>query len=332
VAARRGHRDGVSVCPAAARRRLPKNHTGSVGLLLFIYPLRVVAVSDCQRYLAEGSVMDQKQMVPAQAGEVLAADADAVSLLWTADLRSKAQEAGFGLFEAELLRAEEGKANLQVYSAVTALLAAQSPTHGVTEMRDGRLVLASEDGPALDFHVRVQLVAWGWYSSVRVMVLEQYRTKRVGLTDNAYDKAWSRAVELVGEVLKGGFTPPASDNPDALKKAAQRAEAKVKADAARTELLAAFEGKSESDLKAALKAAYTKAAKGDAAGEAEAERIKTAITLRERTESDEHNKAVSDKWKAITQYSKRKVDGADNKLFVSDLRVLESVLELLQSQ
>jgi len=276
--------------------------------------------------------MEQKQMVPAQAGELLAADADAVSLLWTVDLRDKASEAALGLFEAELLRADAGKADLQVYSAVTALLAAQSPTHGVVEVRNGRPVLVSEDGPTLEFHVRVQLVAWGWYSSVRVMVLEQYRAKRVGLTDNAYDKAWSRAVELVDTALKGGFTPPVSDSPEALKKAAQRAEAKVKADAARTELLAAFEGKSEADLKVALKAAYTKAAKGDAAGEAEAERIKTAITLRERTDSDAHNKAVSDKWKAITQYGKRKVDGADNKLFVSDLRVLESVLELLQSQ
>jgi hypothetical protein len=276
--------------------------------------------------------MEQQQSVSANAGEQLAADADAISLLWSADMRSLAAEAALGMFEAETLRADAGKADLQVYSAVTALLAAQSPTHGVVEVRNGRPVLVSEEGPALDFHVRVQLVAWGWYSSVRVMVLEQYRAKRVGLTDNAYDKAWSRAVELVDTVLKGGFKPPVSDNPEALKKAAQRAEAKVKADAARAELLAAFEGKSEADLKAALKAAYTKAAKGDAAGEAEAERIKTAITLRERTESDEHNKAVSDKWKAITQYGKRKVDGADNKLFVSDLRVLESVLELLQSQ
>ena len=263
--------------------------------------------------------MEQKQVAPAQAGELLAADADAVSLLWTADMRSLAAEAALGMFEAEVLRADAGKADLQVYSAVSALLAAQSD-------------VVDEHGAALDFDVRVRMVRWGWFSSVRVMVLEQYRAKRPGLTDNAYDKAWSRAVELVDTVLKGGFKPPVSDNPEALKKAAQRAEAKAKADAARTELLAAFEGKSEADLKAALKAAYTKAAKGDAAGEAEAERIKTAITLRERTESDEHNKAVSDKWKAITQYGKRKVDGAENKLFVSDLRVLESVLELLQSQ
>jgi hypothetical protein len=221
-----------------------------------------------------------------------------------------------------------------VYSAVTSLLAAQSPTHGVVERRkeDGRLVLVSEDGPALEFHVRVQLVLWGWYSSVRVMVLEQYRTKRVGLTDNAYDKAWSRAVDLVDEALKDGFIPPSSDSPDAVRKAAQRAEAKAKTDAARTELLAAFEGKSDADLKAALKAAYSKAATGDSAGETEAGRIKTAINLRERTESEEHNKAVSDKWKAITQYSKRKVDGADNKLFVSDLRRLDAVIALLQSK
>jgi hypothetical protein len=275
--------------------------------------------------------MEQNQVV---GGELLAADADAVSLLWTADLRGMAQEAALGLFEAELLRVEEGKANLQVYSAVTSLLAAQSPTHGVVERRkeDDRLVLVSEDGPALEFHVRVQLVLWGWYSSVRVMVLEQYRTKRVGLSDNAYDKAWSRAVELVDESLKGGFIPPSSDSPDAVRKAAQRAESKAKSDAARTELLAAFEGKSDADLKAALKAAYTKAAKGDAAGEAEAERIKTAITLRERTESGEHNKAVSDKWKAILQYSKRKVDGEENKLFVSNLRTLDAVIALLQSK
>jgi hypothetical protein len=236
------------------------------------------------------------------------------------------------LFDAEVLRADAGKADLQVYSAVSALLAAQSPTHGVVEVREGRPVLVSEDGPALEFADRVRLVTWGWYSSVRVMVLEQYRAKRPGLKPNSYDTAWHRAVELVDHVLAGGFKPPSSDNPEALKKAAQRAEAKAKADAAQQELLAAFDGKSEADLKAALKAAYSKAAKGDAAGEAEAGRIKSAIALRERTESDAHNKAVSDAWKSILQYSKRKVDGEENKLFVSDLRVLEQVLEVLQAQ
>ena len=261
--------------------------------------------------------MEQKSF-PAAPGELLAADADAVSLLWTVDLRNLAGEAALGLFEGEVLRADAGKADLQVYSAVSALLAAQSPTH-------------AEDGSALDFHVRVQ-VKWGWYSSVRVMVLEQYRIKRPGLTDNAYDKAWSRAVELVDTVLKGGFAPPVSDNPDAQRKAAQRAEAKAKATAAQTELLAAFEGKSEADLHAALKAAYTKAAKGDSAGESEAERIKSAMALRKKVQTEAENAAVSEKWKSILQYSKRKIDGEDNKLFVSDLRVLDAVLDVLQSQ
>lgn len=261
--------------------------------------------------------MDTNQ-VPAQAGELLAADADALSMLWNADLREKAQEAALGMFDAEQYRADAGKADLQVYSAVTALLASQSPMEA--------------DGRALEFHERVQMVTWGWYSSVRVMVLDAYKTKRPGLKDNSYDQAWSRVVTLVDHVLKGGFKAPASDNPEAVRKAAERAAAKAKREQAQQELLAAFEGKSQADLQASLKAAYTRAGKGDAKADDDIERIKSVLKLRTDTAAAEMAEAVSERWKRILVYSKRKVDGEDNKLFVSDIRVLDAVLDVLQSQ
>jgi len=261
--------------------------------------------------------MDTNQ-VPAQAGELLAADADALSMLWNADMREKAQEAALGMFDAEQYRADAGKADLQTYSAVTALLAAQSPD--------------TVDGRALEFHERVQMVTWGWYSSVRVMVLDAYKAKRPGLKDNSYDQAWKRVTDLVDHVLKGGFKVPASDNPEAVRKAAERAAAKAKREQAQQELLAAFEGKSQADLQASLKAAYTRAGKGDTKADEDIERIKSVLKLRTDTAAAEMAEAVSERWKRILAYSKRKVNGEDNALFVSDIRVLDAVLDVLQSQ
>lgn len=276
--------------------------------------------------------MEQQLVVPAQAGEQLAADADVVSLLWTANLREKAALTAQSMFDAESLRADAGRADNDTFSSVCALFAAQSPEFGVVEEKDGRPVLVSAEGPALTYDIRVRMVAWGWYSSVRVMVLDAYKTKRPGLTDNAYDQAWKRVTDLVDHVIKGGFKAPTSDNPDAIRKAAERAAAKVKREAAQQELLAAFEGKSESDLQAELKSAYGRAAKGDEKGAADAERIKEVRKLRADMLEAEQKDAVADRWKRIIAYSKRKVDGEDNKLFVSDIRVLDAVLDVLQSQ
>lgn len=276
--------------------------------------------------------MEQQVMVPAEAGEQLAADADAVSLLWTADLREKAAIAAQSMFDSETLRADAGRADIDTFSAVCALFAAQSPEFGVVEEKDGRPVLVSAEGPALTHDIRVRMVLWGWYSSVRVMVLDAYKAKRPGLKDNSYDQAWTRVVGLVDHAIKGGFKAPMSDNPEALRKAAERAAAKAKREAAQAELLAAFEGKSESDLKAALKAAYTRAGKGDTAADADIDRIKSVLKVRTDAAVDEVNKAVSERWARIIAYSKRKVNGEENKLFVSDIRVLDAVLDVLQSQ
>lgn len=251
--------------------------------------------------------------------EPVAKDADVFSGLWTLDLRNAAQMAAQGMFDAESLRADADKADIDIYSSVTTLLAAQSPTHDA-------------DGLALEVHQRVQAVTWGWYSSVRIMVLEAYRAKRPGLKDNSYDQAWKRVIGLIDRVLKGGFKAPTSDNPEAMRKAQDRAAAKAKREAAQGELLAAYEGKSAADLQSALKVAYTKAAKGDVEGEREAERIKSVMSIRNKEHADEVNSAVSERWKKILTYSKRKVDGQDNPLFVSDIRVLDAVLDVLQSQ
>lgn len=276
--------------------------------------------------------MEQQVMVPAQAGEQLAPDADVVSLLWTADLREKAAVAAQSMFDSETLRADAGRADIDTFSAVCALFAAQSPEFGVVEEKDGRPVLVSAEGPALTHDIRVRMVLWGWYSSVRVMVLGAYKAKRPGLKDNSYDQAWTRVVGLVDHAIKGGFKAPVSDNPEAVRKAAERVAAKIKREAAQQELLAAFEGQSESDLQAALKAAYARASKGDEAGAAEADRIKQVRKLRADTLESEQKDAVADRWKRIIAYSKRKVDGEDNKLYVSDIRVLDAVLDVLQSQ
>lgn len=263
--------------------------------------------------------MEQQVAVPAQAGELLAADADAFSLLWTADRRDLAVEVAQSMFDAETLRADAGKADLQAYSAVTTLLAAESPTH-------------AEDGRAYEFHERVQMVGYGWYMATRGMVLDAYKAKRPGLKDNSYDQAWKRITDLVDHVLKDGFKVPTSTNPEAVRKAEERAAAKAKREQAQQELLAAFEGKSQADLQASLKAAYTRAGKGDAKADDDIERIKSVLKLRSDTAAAEMAEAVSERWKRILVYSKRKVDGEDNKLFVSDIRVLDAVLDVLQSQ
>jgi len=252
--------------------------------------------------------------------------------LWTADLRERAALTAQSMFDAESLRADAGRADNDTFSAVCALFASQSPEFGVVEEKDGRPVLVSAEGPALTYDIRVRMVQFGWYGSVRAMVLEQYRIKRPGLTDNAYDQAWKRVTDLVDRVIKGGFKAPVSDNPEAVRKAAERAAAKAKREAAQQELLAAFEGKSESDLKAALKAAYTRAGKGDTAADADIERIKSVLKVRTDAAQEEVNKAVSERWARIIAYSKRKVNGEENKLYVSDIRVLDAVLDVLQSQ
>ena len=76
----------------------------------------------------------------------------------------------------------------------------------------------------------------------------------------------------------------------------------------------------------------TRAGKGDASADNDIERIKSVLKLRTDTAAAEMAEAVSERWKRILVYSKRKVDGEDNKLFVSDIRVMDAVLDVLQSQ
>ena len=312
-----GQGDGVSVRPRRRRGEPPKK---SHGFLQFdtIHLPAAFAVGATLATLSRGGFRMESNQVPVQAGELLAADADALSLLWTVDLRDLAGEVAQSMFDAETLRADAGKADLQAYSAVTALLASQSPTE--------------VDGRTLEFHERVQMVGYGWYMAVRGVILDAYRAKRPGLKDNSYDQAWKRITDLVAHVLKDGFKVPTSTIPDSVRKAEERAAAKAKREQAQQELLAAFEGKSQADLQASLKAAYTRAGKGDAAADQDIERIKSVLKVRSDTAAAEATEAVSERWKAILVYSKRKVDGADNTLFVSDIRVLDAVLDVLQSQ
>jgi hypothetical protein len=250
--------------------------------------------------------------------EVLAANADTFALLWNADMRERALNVAVDLVDGDTARADAERADGRAFDGLAALLAAQSD--------------AERDGTPVPLADRVRDASYAWFQSVRGMVLEQYRVKRPGLTPNAYDKAWSRGVSLLSDGLDGGFVPPKSDNADAVRKAQQRADAKAKVETAQRELMAAFESMSDDALRLERKAAFVKAGEGDAEAEREAERIKRVLELRGKAQSEESEKAIATRWDTIRSYGKRKVDSKDNPLFVSDLRTLDSVIELLQSR
>jgi hypothetical protein len=107
-------------------------------------------------------------------------------------------------------------------------------------------------------------------------------------------------------------TKPTSTNSDAEKKAQQRAK--------QAELLAAFEDKSESELRSEAKSLYNKAGDGDKEAKKQADLIVKAIDTRAKSEAKE----AKDSTKAI----KAEITALLKK--VNDLSVLDDVFTMLQ--
>jgi hypothetical protein len=150
----------------------------------------------------------------------------------------------------------------------------------------------------------------GWYQAVSYGFGDAYKAVKVGSSDEAVRKAWSRAFKLVTEYYN--VTKPTSTNSDAEKKAQQRAK--------QAELLAAYEDKSESELRSEAKSLYNKAGDGDKEAKKQADLIVKAIDTRVKAEAKE----AKDSTKAI----KAEITALLKK--VNDLSVLMDIQIMLE--
>jgi hypothetical protein len=150
----------------------------------------------------------------------------------------------------------------------------------------------------------------GWYQAVSYGFGDAYKVIKVGSSEEAVRKAWSRAFKLVTEYYN--VVKPTSTNSEAEKKAEQRAK--------QAELLAAYEDKSESELRSEAKSLYNKAGDGDKEAKKQADLIVKAIDTRVKAEAKE----AKDSTKAI----KAEITALLKK--VNDLSVLMDIQIMLE--
>lgn len=150
----------------------------------------------------------------------------------------------------------------------------------------------------------------GWFDAVRLAFGDDYRKIKVGSSDEAVRKAWSRAFKLVTDYYN--IEKPKAETSGAEAKAAQRAK--------QAELLAAYETLDVVELKDKAKSLFNKAGDGDKAARKEADLIVKAIEARSKAEHAER--------KDMLKEVKAKINAALKQ--VSDLDVLTDVLVMLE--
>lgn len=150
----------------------------------------------------------------------------------------------------------------------------------------------------------------GWFDAVRFSFGDAYKVVKVGSSDEAVRKAWSRAFKLVTEYYN--VVKPTSTNSDAEKKAEQRAK--------QAELLSAFEDKSEAELRTEAKSLYNKAGDGNKEAKKQADLIVKAIDTRVKAEAKKAKESTKTIKAEITALLKK----------VNDLSVLTDVQVMLE--
>lgn len=150
----------------------------------------------------------------------------------------------------------------------------------------------------------------GWFDAVRLGFGDAYRAVKVGSSDEAVRKAWSRAFKLVTDYYN--IEKPKAETNGAEKKAQQRAK--------QAELLAAYETLDVVELKDKAKSLFNKAGDGDKAARKEADLIVKAIEARSKAEHTERKDMLKEVKGKITAALKQ----------VSDLDVLTDVLVMLE--
>jgi hypothetical protein len=150
----------------------------------------------------------------------------------------------------------------------------------------------------------------GWYDAVRLSFGDAYKVVKVGSSDEAVRKAWSRAFKLVTDYYN--IEKPKAESSGAEKKAAQREK--------QAELLAAYESLDVVELKDKAKSLYNKAGDGDKQAKKEADLIVKAIDARSKAEQAERKDLLKDIKTKISATLKQ----------VYDLDVLADVLVMLE--
>lgn len=151
----------------------------------------------------------------------------------------------------------------------------------------------------------------GWFDAVRLAFGDDYRKVKVGSSDEAVRKAWSRAFKLVTDYYSD-IEKPKAETSGAEKKAEQRAK--------QAELLAAYETLDVVELKDKAKSLFNKAGDGDKAARKEADLIVKAIEARSKAEHAERKDMLKEVKAKITAALKQ----------VADLDVLTDVLVMLE--
>jgi len=151
----------------------------------------------------------------------------------------------------------------------------------------------------------------GWFDAVRLAFGDDYRKVKVGSSDEAVRKAWSRAFKCVTD-LYSDIEKPKAETSGAEAKAAQRAK--------QAELLAAYEDTPVHELRTKAKELYNQAGDGDKEAKKQADLIIKAVDAKQKAEVKE----AKDSLKAI------KADITALLKLVTDLEVLTDVRVMLE--
>lgn len=149
----------------------------------------------------------------------------------------------------------------------------------------------------------------GWFDAVRLSFGDAYKVVKVGSSDEAVRKAWSRAFKLVTDYYN--IVKPTATTSGAEAKAEQRAK--------QDELLAAYVDVPVRDIQAEIKSLFNKAGDGDKEAKKQADKLVKVVDAKQKSEVKEAKDAVKNIKSEITALLKQ----------VTDLEVLNDVAIML---
>ena len=156
------------------------------------------------------------------------------------------------------------------------------------------------------------VLTFAWFEMVRLAFGDNYRKIKTGASDDAVDKAWSRAFGAVTSYYKDVAKPKSTS----AKAEQKRAERETK----EAEMLAAYGDMSVSELRDNMKAQYNKAGDGNKEAKKEADKIAKVIDIKTKAEQAEAKDQLKEMRAYIASFLKQ----------VTDFDVLAEVLDLLR--
>ena len=154
-------------------------------------------------------------------------------------------------------------------------------------------------------------VSFAFHEAVRLSFGDEYRVIKVGVSDEAVRKAWSRAFQCCADIFD--MKKPSSENAESIARKALRAKTEQAT-------MLQYEAVPVETLREKAKALFNKAGDGDKKAKVEAEKILRVVDVRTKVEREQLDSEVKALKKSIAE-SLKKVD---------DVSVLSDILVMLE--